>query len=269
MHLPQAVLALLLLNIPLIPAKPAKRFYDTHNYYVVEHKSQHLDDASLDDAAAALGVELVEPAGEIPNHWIVRRPKDIHALYSRSDDTVDPVLQKYQQLKQLAETHVVARSDSTHNARRVVDSVPFLEKQTLRRRSKRAPPPIRPGDEEPPSPTSARGIAARLKIQDPLFPDQWHLVNDESPEHMMNIVPVWDMGFTGKGIISSIIDDGLEFESEDLKDNFVRILSSSPSSEGLNSLIRMQKIPTITTTTSPYQDLKTRTTTTVHGVQVR
>jgi kexin len=41
---------------------------------------------------------------------------------------------------------------------------------------------------------------------------------------MMNVTPVWDMGFTGKGIISSLVDDGLDYTSVDLKDNFVRSL---------------------------------------------
>ena len=98
-----------------------------------------------------------------------------------------------------------------------MDSVNFLERQTPRHLVKRAPPPIKP-----PSPTSARGVAKRLGLKDPKFPEQWHLVNDEHPEHMMNATPVWDMGFTGKGVLTSFLDDGLDFESEDLKDAFVR-----------------------------------------------
>jgi kexin len=56
-----------------------------------------------------------------------------------------------------------------------------------------------------------------------LFKDQWHLVNDEHPEHMMNTTPVWDMGFSGKDVLVSYIDDGLYFDADDLKDAFVRI----------------------------------------------
>jgi kexin len=94
--------------------------------------------------------------------------------------------------------------------------VPYLERQTLRRRHKRAPP-----SQRPPSSTSSEGVAARLGIQDPLFSKQWHLVNDDHPEHMMNVVPVWDMGYTGKGVISSLVDDGLDYTSDDLAANFV------------------------------------------------
>ena len=41
------------------------------------------------------------------------------------------------------------------------------------------------------------------------------------PEHMMNVTPVWDMGYKGKGVITALIDDGLDSDSDDLKDNFV------------------------------------------------
>lgn len=43
----------------------------------------------------------------------------------------------------------------------------------------------------------------------------------------MNVAGVWEMGITGKGIISAMVDDGLDFESPDLADNFVRRKSST------------------------------------------
>ena len=49
----------------VLAARPAKRHYNTHDYYVLEHDpSGH---ASLDECAGALGVELVERAGELDN----------------------------------------------------------------------------------------------------------------------------------------------------------------------------------------------------------
>ena len=38
----------------------------------------------------------------------------------------------------------------------------------------------------------------------------------------MNTTPVWDLGFSGKDVLVSCIDDGLYFEAHDLKDAFVR-----------------------------------------------
>lgn len=41
----------------------------------------------------------------------------------------------------------------------------------------------------------------------------------------MNLVPVYDeLKYTGKGIRVAIIDDGLEYTHEDLKNNYVSIL---------------------------------------------
>jgi hypothetical protein len=67
-------------------------------------------------------------------------------------------------------------------------------------------------------------VIEKLDIQDPLFTRQWHLINEENPEHMMNVTGLWDMGITGAGVITALVDDGLEsldYESEDLADNFV------------------------------------------------
>jgi subtilisin family serine protease len=38
---------------------------------------------------------------------------------------------------------------------------------------------------------------------------------------MMNVTGLWDMGITGNGVITALVDDGLDYESEDLADNFV------------------------------------------------
>jgi len=188
-------------------ASPAPRTYDTHNYYVFRHISS---EASLADVVHALNVELVGQAGELQDHWLVRQLKP--------QETIDPVLSAFDNLKAHAALPLNSRSLL---ARRIVSSVDYLSHQTLRRRVKRAPPPI--------SPPSSHTVAALRGIQDPLFPQQWHLVNDEFPQHMMNVTGVWDMGFKGKGVISSLVDDGLDYESHDLSANFVRttILSTS------------------------------------------
>lgn len=201
---------------------PAKRSYDTHNYYVLEHDPSATSGASLDTIAQSLGVEIVEQAGELKDFWLVRTPKPPYDL--RREEQVDSVLRAYEDLRAVAnqeqDSSLTIRSDA-HNARRIVSSIRYFSKQTLRRRVKRAPPPI-----SPPDVASERAIAARLGIHDPLFSRQWHLINDEYPEHMMNVTGLWDMGYTGKGVISSFVDDGIDYNSEDLKANFVGNLSS-------------------------------------------
>lgn len=228
-------------------ASPAPRTYDTHNYYVLRHISSA---ASLADVVQALNVELVEQAGELQDHWIVRQLKPQETIHPRSD--IDPVLSAFQALKAHAELPLTTRNENTLLARRIVSSVDYLSHQTLRRRVKRAPPPI-----SPPAGTS-HAIAALRGIQDPMFPQQWHLVNDDFPQHMMNVTGVWDMGFKGKGVISSLVDDGLDYESEDLSANFVRSIFSTNLYLGLLTFAyRMPMTLMILTTTKTYQPLKT------------
>jgi len=203
-------------------AVPSRRSYDTHNYYVLRHNPTISSGASLDDVVRTLDVELVEQAGELQDHWIIRQRKPQVADVWPRGLSEDPVISTFEALKTRAlapTSHLSSRSDEeeTRLARRVVESVDYLSLQTLRQRVKRAPPPVKP-----PSAGSSSSVAARFGIEDPMFPQQWHLVNDEFPEHMMNVTGIWDLGIKGKGVISSLVDDGLDYTSDDLKGNFVR-----------------------------------------------
>jgi kexin len=205
----------LLLSVLLahtVGSTPARRTYDTHDYYVVEHCPNTPGGASLGDVARALGVELVEQAGELRDHWLVRIPKP--EVNKRGEGGSDPVVAAFDNLRQKAASGLAAR-DSDH-ARGVVSSVRFLSRQELRQREKRAPPPVRP----PRFPT-LKSVMEDFGIRDPLFSQQWHIVNEENPEHMMNVTGVWEMGLTGKGVLSSLIDDGLDYTHDDLAANFV------------------------------------------------
>ncbi|KAK1236417.1 pheromone processing endoprotease [Marasmius sp. AFHP31] len=185
--------------------------YHTHNYYVLEHDPA--GSASLAEVTSILGVEVIDQVGELKHHWLVRTPKQLDIREAKPSDHV---LDNYKTLRARARTHsssnLLVRSSDDLLAKRFDASVKYLSRQELRQRAKRAP--------VPPKKESAREVAQRMGIEDPLFPEQWHLVNDEFPEHMMNVTPVWDMGITGKGVLSSLVDDGLDYEHSDLKDNF-------------------------------------------------
>jgi kexin len=43
------------------------------------------------------------------------------------------------------------------------------------------------------------------------------------PENELNVTKLWDRGITGTGVKIALIDDGLDYTSGDLKDNFVRL----------------------------------------------
>ncbi|KAF8261078.1 peptidase S8/S53 domain-containing protein [Lactarius quietus] len=194
----------------------ARHSFDTHDYYVLEH-NPHVG-PSLSQVATRLGVQVVERAGELDNFWVVRVPKQQPpSHHSRHHSEGDRVLARLDTLR----SRHSPRDPDSHAARRAVDSVTHLSRQELRQRAKRAPPPIRPGDDDDASKHPlAQAVIDKLGIQDPQFTKQWHLVNEEFPEHMMNVTQLWDMGITGHGIITAFVDDGLDYESEDLADNF-------------------------------------------------
>lgn len=60
----------------------------------------------------------------------------------------------------------------------------------------------------------------RLQINDPLFEKQWHLINPQFPGNDVNVTGLWYENITGRGVVAAIVDDGLDYENEDLKDNF-------------------------------------------------
>eukprot|EP00761_Pharyngomonas_kirbyi_P009373 gb/GECH01009389.1/.p1 GENE.gb/GECH01009389.1/~~gb/GECH01009389.1/.p1 ORF type:complete len:689 (+),score=115.93 gb/GECH01009389.1/:1-2067(+) len=54
---------------------------------------------------------------------------------------------------------------------------------------------------------------------DPLFPEQWHLHNTGSDNHV-NATGAWDHGLSGRGVQIAIVDDGVQWQHEDLSCNF-------------------------------------------------
>ncbi|KAA1469423.1 hypothetical protein DENSPDRAFT_772842 [Dentipellis sp. KUC8613] len=220
MRLPLHLVLVLLSYEAVLAAAHAKRDHSTYDYYVLEHDTR--GGASLAEAARALGVQLVERVGELDNTWLVRTARPEPSIQRRGTDAVCETLDSLR--RRAASPHSVRSGTAHHHARRVASSVKYLERQELRRRVKRAPPPVRPGDEEEPQeeekPSASSLVAARLGIEDPTFPDQWHLVNNEFPEHMMNVTGLWEMGITGEGVVSALVDDGLDYTSDDLADNF-------------------------------------------------
>lgn len=59
-----------------------------------------------------------------------------------------------------------------------------------------------------------------FNISDPLFDQQWHLINPNYPGNDVNVTGLWKENITGYGVVAALVDDGLDYENEDLKDNF-------------------------------------------------
>lgn len=63
---------------------------------------------------------------------------------------------------------------------------------------------------------------------DPNWPDMWymHRPNYKSGTHHMNVTAAWVMGYTGKGVTVTILDDGIERDHPDLIGNYDSMAST-------------------------------------------
>lgn len=214
----QSLLAVLLLLLPLNsadlrPRAPQPRSYDAHSYYALELGSSSTAATAL-SVAESLGVELVEPIGQLDNHWLVRVPGTTpkHTLSTRSavSSPSDAVVSRWNAL----------RARSKRHAKRQLRSITPL---TLKQRSKRVPPgwqssPARLGRDS----AELSFAQTQLHLMDPMLQTQWHLINQEDSRNELNVTGLWGRGITGTGVKVVIVDDGLDLNSDDLADNFVR-----------------------------------------------
>ncbi|XP_065555709.1 proprotein convertase subtilisin/kexin type 4 isoform X5 [Lathamus discolor] len=73
----------------------------------------------------------------------------------------------------------------------------WFEQQTIKRRAKRS---------------------ISVVPTDPWFPKQWYMNNDVNPD--LNILTAWSKGYTGLGVVLTILDDGIEKDHPDLSANY-------------------------------------------------
>ncbi len=180
------------------------RDYDAEDYYVL-----HLDrDTSPAQVAVRLGLVHEGPLGELRDHHLFSGGKAEHDVVKR-------------------EVRERRRRRSLDD-RDVLDGVLFSNKQLLRKPwEKRIPPPLPLG----PQPRAVgqavesvvqkqSDVASKLQIVDPIFHEQWHLINTYQAGHDVNVTDVWLEGVTGANTTVAIVDDGLDMYSDDLKDNY-------------------------------------------------
>ncbi|KAL1882202.1 pheromone processing endoprotease [Diaporthe australafricana] len=180
---------------------------DSHDHYVL-----HLDpEANPDQVASRLGLAYDGQFGALKDHHVFKGTKAEHDVVS-------------------SELKARRRRKRDLNDRDPLDGVLFSEKQQLRApwEKRIIPNPAGPtletrasGDTSDPVLLAAQqSVATTLGISDPIFSEQWHLMNVVQAGHDVNISGVWLQGITGKNATVAIVDDGLDMHSNDLKDNF-------------------------------------------------
>jgi kexin len=185
------------------------RDYDAQDYYVL-----HLDSTTPpSQVALQLGFTYEGKLGELQDHHIF-------SCHKQEGDLVHTALKERRRRKRS-----IDGSD-------ILDGVKFAQKQKIKARmEKRGPLPPPPAgyaapiEERQESPAEAvlakqAAVAAALGIQDPIFHEQWHLLNPVQVGHDVNVTDVWMQGITGHNATVAIVDDGLDMYSDDLKDNY-------------------------------------------------
>lgn len=196
-------------------AELARRTYDTHDFFAL-----HLDDAtSPEQVAKVLGARHEGPIGNLPNHHKFSVPRERSA---EADDLLE-TLRVRRRLRRRG------GAEASQLERRADGMDGVLWSQKLEQRQRLVKRSVLPRELSADSGLDARGnsavvvrdrIASDLSIKDPIFKDQWHLFNTEQVGHDLNVTGVWLEGITGEGVVTAIVDDGLDMNSEDLKDNY-------------------------------------------------
>uniref|UniRef100_A0A8C0EUE3 Neuroendocrine convertase 1 n=1 Tax=Bubo bubo TaxID=30461 RepID=A0A8C0EUE3_BUBBB len=103
-----------------------------------------------------------------------------------------------------------SRRSAIHITKRLSDDerVSWAEQQYEKKRTKRA---------------TVRDSAENL-FNDPMWNQQWYLqdtrITPTLPKLDLHVIPVWQKGITGKGVVITVLDDGLEWNHTDIYANY-------------------------------------------------
>ena len=218
--------ASLLLGVQLTQASLPHRDYEANDYFVL-----HLaEDLSPSQVAQRLGATFEGQVGELDGHYTFSSPKG-----ALSKD-VDITLTELRRRRRKRSDQGAMFDASLHKRTQGLDGVLWSSKQEKKQRLvKRIPAPIELDSRQKSNAEQTQAdqsleqqaaiqkldqLATELDIRDPIFKEQWHLFNPLQLGHDMNVTGVWTQGITGQGVISAIIDDGLDMYSDDLKGNY-------------------------------------------------
>ncbi|KAA8902055.1 hypothetical protein TRICI_005954 [Trichomonascus ciferrii] len=194
----------------MVPVRP--RDYDSRIYYAVE-LAEGVDPEVF---AQVRGRDWTfeQPLGSLKGHYLYSVPRD-----SEAGDLVRGIRDRpvEQARAALASEGLERRAMRALYKRELLnDGVKSLQVLEEKRLYKRYPVPA-------PVDSSYKLIEEaqdRLNINDPEFPRQWHLINPGQPGHDLNITGVWYQNVTGKGVRVAVVDDGVDLDHDDIKDNY-------------------------------------------------
>ncbi|KAJ6669747.1 hypothetical protein lerEdw1_000296 [Lerista edwardsae] len=160
-------------------------------------------------------VLLTEAERQFLNEWAAEIPGGPEAAKAIADEL------EYELLGQIGslENHYLfrhkshrtrSRRSATHITKRLLDDhrVSWAEQQYGKKRSKR----------------SVLRDSAANRFDDPMWSQQWYLQDTRKipslPKLDLHVIPVWQKGITGKGVVITVLDDGLEWNHTDIYNNY-------------------------------------------------
>lgn len=198
-----------------VAEKKYVRNHHTHDYYAI-HLNQG---ASPQQIASALDLEYEGPLGQLQDHHTF-------STLRRQEHPAERILEDVRKRRR--------KRDELQDAG-ILDGIRWSQKQKLKPRmhKRAAVPPMSGGGimaaakAVEPRPVAVEAavamrqeIAEQLNIRDPIFQDQWHLFNTIQLGHDVNVTGVWTQGITGHNATVVMVDDGIDMDSEDIKDNY-------------------------------------------------
>ncbi|KAI9598162.1 peptidase S8/S53 domain-containing protein [Syncephalis fuscata] len=213
--------------------------HEQYRYYVLS-----LTDDHIDEVASLLEIDYVGPVGELASFHLFRTSLNnidvsVHSTKPTSsllsimgDSTMScSTLVKRSSLAKRDIQYLVDRDEVMQQYNSLVEST--LHPNRLSRRDIQVVLSIKHISPQIPYKRHRRGVVSfkgnfdqqkkivnALGIHDPGYRYQWHLFNRDQAKNDINITSVWQQGITGKNVVIALVDDGIDFTSEDIKENF-------------------------------------------------
>ncbi|CAI7580985.1 hypothetical protein PCG10_010511 [Penicillium crustosum] len=192
------------------------RSQETRDFFAL-----HLDDTiSPSHIAQVLGARHEGQIGQLDGHHTFSLPREQTAQF----DTLLNDLRTRRKLRRRSDGGIDSRGTSDDPLDKILWSHKIAPAR--QRLQKRLPPvsvPYKTLDKRENAQAVAfqKNAMSSLGITDPIFREQWHLLNTLQPGNDLNVTGLWLEGITGKGVATAVVDDGLDMDSNDLKPNYL------------------------------------------------
>lgn len=189
---------------------PKRNDHDNYDFMAIEvhPRSDASSESVAKDVAASQNLLFMGRIGALDNHYLLAMPKT-RTLIKRDPVAVTGDLSDHPEVhwveRQVPDKRLFKRfpSSSSTPSMNVISSPSF--NTSLGKRGSIGKIPM---------------ALEKLDFKDPGFPEQFHLFNRVEIGHDMNLTGVWAQGITGKGVVTTFLDDGVDHDHPDLKNNF-------------------------------------------------